>query len=140
MLIAIDGLVLGLLVYQLMVVYRHNYKLNFHDKRIQILCLCIASSFYLFLHYGVIPRSSRADTFVMIEFFRLCILYSICLYYCAKSSGLLENRKRIIIFLTLFFCVGALVMIIFGIWVGILPSMDHISAKNLCTQWQYQTW
>lgn len=92
------------------------------------------------MHYGILPRNARAGTFVVIEFSRLCILYAICLYYCAKASGLLKKRRLIIALLSVFFCGGALVMLGLGIWVGALIWDGRVGAAGLCTHWQYQTW
>ena len=136
-LLAIDLIVLALLCYQLFIVYRHNYKLNFRDKRIQILGLCVAASFYTVVHYGVMPRSWRASNFVNIEFFRLCILYYICLFFCEKASGLLKNRKIITIFLQVFFGLSSLLMLTFGIWVAVLIWTKRVTSGDLCTTVQY---
>lgn len=81
------------------------------------------ASLYAVIHYGILPHTARASCFVVIEFFRLSILYSICYYYCAKSSGLLNNRKRIIFFLRAFFFAG----------LGLMATLGTCSAISLYT-------
>lgn len=134
-LLALDVLILILLTYQLVFVYRRNYRLNFQDRRLQILSLCIAASLYFLIHYGVLPHSVRGKAFVMTEFFRSSILYAICLYYCAKASGLLKNRKLIIFFLSLCFFVGALLLTVSGIWAAALVWSNTVNPQGLCSHW-----
>lgn len=137
-LLTTDFIIFVLLMYQLVFVYRQHSKLNCKDQRIQILMFSAFSSFYVFMHYGIIPRRYRAMFFVYIEFFRLFILYSICYYYCAKASGLLKKRKIVIAFLRILFVLGSILMLVFGMWVYLLIRYRKLSSSLLCTYWQYQ--
>ena len=92
-------------------------------------------SVYILVHYGIWPHAFRANMFVVIEILRFGILYSICYYFCKKSSGLLTNRKQVMLVLRILYFCGMTMMLTLGIWMGILIYIGDIEDKSLCTNW-----
>ena len=110
------------------------------DSRMVIMNVCIVACLQTVVHYGILPNPMRARTFFVVEVFRLTILFSICLYYSSKASGLLQGRKSFMRRLKLLYGIGVSSLVVLGIWVFILMSDHQLKDDLLCMTWQYNVY
>lgn len=125
------------LIWQVVFVYWRAHMIKCGDSRMIIMNLCILACLHSLVHYGVLPTQMRARTFFVVEMGRLTILFSICLYYSSKASGLLLGRKTFMFSLKLLYSFGIAVMSVLGVWVFIQISQEQLVDDHLCMTWQY---
>ena len=73
------------------------------------------SALDMFIHYSFMKGSLKGETFFVIEVFRLTVFFMICHYYISKASGLLPNKKMIMIILNIFYGIILTVFMAIGL-------------------------
>ena len=96
-------------------IYIWSHKIPLNDRRITILAVCLLSSINVFVHYGFFTTYPKAKTFFLIELFRFVVFFMICYYYIVKSSGLLSNRKWVILLLKAIFVFSTILYVTLGV-------------------------
>ena len=143
-LLLIDLAVIALTVYQLWVYLSvHKIKID-QDFRIWVLGTSLIGLINTFLHYGVLPATWKARSFVLIEVFRNGIFFMICYYYCTKAGSLLSNRVKCLSGLrAMFLLILAVSMILaIDIWVHTVKyengDKSALNPLNLCSSIEFQ--
>jgi hypothetical protein len=112
--IDVTSLALTILICHQMYVYYRHYKVGITAFRMIVYFLAMISSLNTFLHYGIFYANLRSETLFLIVIFEFITFFLICYYYTSKASGLLENKKFIIVLLQVFFVISVSLILIFG--------------------------
>ena len=105
----------------------------------------LATSLNMFIHYSFISNLNKARTFFVIEMLRFSLFFMVCYYFISKASGLLPNKKYIMIILRLVFGITFIFIIAVGFIIfhgvnnyiyGITPGIDF---NSLCTNTVFQS-
>jgi hypothetical protein len=136
-LLSIDAVTTVVLIAQITVYFARMPKTDF---RLVILIVCLISSVYTFIHYGMMSALSRSKTFFVNEFFRFIILFTVCYYYCDKASGLLKNKKKIIIALKMWGIISVFLILLIGIFSIVKIQNGKIDYKLLCIYLEFESY
>ena len=113
------------LAYQMYVYYRY-YKVGFTAFRMIIYLISLISALNTFLHYGIFYAEFRSKTLFLIVILEFVTFFLICYYYTSKASGLLENKKLIIVVLKLIFVISLSIILILGAIIYIKLGKNQI--------------
>jgi hypothetical protein len=89
----------------------------------------IITSANLFIHYSFVSVHGEAQSFFLIEIFRFSLFFLVCYYFTSKASGLLPNKRFMMIVLKITFGITFLFIVAVGaiIMDGINNYLDNVS-------------
>lgn len=114
-----------LLLYIVIVVYIFSRKYSLADFRIIIMTFGIVNSILVILNNYLFKFALAVQYFFVYDLLRFIILFCLCYMYSSiVTRNLLPMRKKILIFLNLFFWIVIILLIIFGVLLSIKLRMD----------------
>ena len=101
-------------IYQ-MHIYHNHRKIALIEYRMMIFLMGIVTSLNFFVHYSFLDSLDKSRGFFFIEVCRFTLFFMVCYYFISKASGLLPNKKYILIIIRLVFGVTFIFILTSGV-------------------------
>jgi len=123
-----------LLFYIVVLVYIFSRKYSLTDFRIIIMTFGIINSILVILNNYLFKFALAVQYFFVYDLLRFIILFCLCYMYSSiVTRNLLPMRKKILIFLGVFFWIVIILLIVFGVLLSIKLRANAKYAYILCT-------
>ena len=127
-------LALFLLLYIVVFVYLLSRKYRVDDFRIIIMSFGILNAMFVILNNYLFRFTLAVQYFFIYDLLRFVILFCMCYMYSSFiTRNLLPMRKKLLIFLNIFFWIVIFLLLVFGVLLSIKLRIDFNYARILCT-------